>query len=145
MQKTNLLAIAVPDTPNYTKKVRTSTEGLLLSFHWRGGGGLLPKKEQEFKVSKPEPEIENVKIERVFLGLEEERLFFSLRFGGKGFSQSTFCPMNPEWIRSLLTLLEGNDLYALKGKYCRIDHDFGHIFRIGHILEERWISTSEQV
>jgi len=92
---------------------------------------------------KPEPTIENVQIERVFLGLEEGRLFFSLSFDGRGFGQSTFCPISTDFIRKLLTILEENDLYNLKGKFCRIEHDFGHIFSIGHVVEDRWVSTSE--
>lgn len=103
------------------------------------------REEMTVKNSTPavESTIENAQIERVFLGLEEGRMMLCLSFKGLGFGQSTLCPISATFFRNILTIFEQTDLYDLNGKFCRIDHDFGHIFRIGHVVEERWISTSE--
>lgn len=92
--------------------------------------------------------IENAKIIRVTLGNDDrgpsgwvhlEMNGVGQGFGGynlRGEAMSIF-------VLGVLNALEEYDWSKLVGKYCRVDHDWGHIYRIGHIIKDKWFDPKE--
>lgn len=55
-------------------------------------------------------------------------------FGGYGFGGV----FTHAFIYGVLKTLECESWEKLKGMHVRIDHDFGKVYRIGHILKDKW-------
>ena len=43
-----------------------------------------------------------------------------------------------EFIIQVLKTIGVDNWEQLKGKHCRADHDWGKVYRIGHIIEDKW-------
>lgn len=92
--------------------------------------------------------IENAKITKVTLGIGDHGpdgwLHLEMYGTGQGFggyhlggeAMSIF-------VLGVLNALEEYDWSKLVGKYCRVDHDWGKVYRIGHIIKDKWFDPVE--
>lgn len=92
--------------------------------------------------------IENAQIESVSLGNGDHGpdAWLHLKFDGRvqgfggynmgGGAMSIF-------VSGVLNTLDVDDWSKLVGKYCRVDHDWGHVYRIGHIIKNKWFDPKE--
>jgi hypothetical protein len=92
--------------------------------------------------------IENAKIVKVTLGNGDHGpdgwVHLEMNGSGQGFggyhlggeAMSIF-------VLGILKTLEVDDWSKLVGTYCRVDHDWGHIYRIGHIIKDKWFDPKE--
>ena len=77
-------------------------------------------------------------------------IFVQIEGGGQGFGGYLLSHMDRDpsphlaaWITGLFKLFEVETLEALKGEPCRVDADFGRIYRIGHLLRDDWFDPEE--
>jgi hypothetical protein len=105
-------------------------------------------------------EIRNAKIDNTMLGNEDHGIMTAFVYvtfgsGGQGFGGYGFDEYDPEtkqrlgtafgveFIANVLRVVGVDTWEALPGKHVRIDHDSGKIYRIGHIIEDRWFDPKE--
>lgn len=104
--------------------------------------------------------IENAKIESTMLGFNEMGIFtchLDLNYEGygQGFgshvlaakneSKDTSIPINygANYIKKLLEAVGVEKWENLKGKYVRVDHSWNKIYRIGHIIKDKWFDPED--
>ena len=93
--------------------------------------------------------IRNAKIARVELGdgdhgLPTAWLRLDMDGSGQGFggyhlggaAMSIF-------VSGVLSALDVSDWSKLVGTYCRIDHDWNKVYRVGHIVKDTWFDPEE--
>lgn len=91
--------------------------------------------------------IENALIEEVFLGIGDHGpdawLTMKLNGSSQGFGGYDLRGrVMYNFVNGVLKALDQRNWMSLKGKYCRIDHDWIKIYRIGHIIEDKWFDPS---
>lgn len=91
-------------------------------------------------------EIRNVKITEVFLGFEDHGIFTCIvRTTGDCVSQSFGCRSGEaaaiKLVKDLLKLLEKDNFNQLVGEYLKIEADYTHVYRVSHILKDKWIEV----
>lgn len=89
-------------------------------------------------------EIRNAKIVRTMLGFEDHGIMTAMLdtrsgalgqgFGGYGMDGK----WGMEFIKRVLKTLDVETWEQLEGTHCRIDADHSHVYRIGHIIEDKW-------
>jgi len=105
-------------------------------------------------------QIENAKISSTFLGIEDHGIFsftLMLDYGGSGQGAGQYCldaPMRNkkgdfvkrvgtakgcDVLLEILRTLEVDSWEKLKGVHLRAEHDYGKVYRIGHILKNKWL------
>lgn len=92
--------------------------------------------------------IENARISKVFLGIGDHGPdgWIHLEMNGSGQGMGGYNLRGEAmsiFVLGVLQALEVDDWSALVGKYCRVDHDWGHIYRIGHIIKDKWFDPKE--
>jgi len=98
-------------------------------------------------------DVENAKITSTFLGIEDHGILtWGITLSGEGWGQGFG---NRSWdhkegelriansgfgttIRELLETLDIHKWEDLRGQLVRVDHDFGCVYRIGHITKDQW-------
>lgn len=95
--------------------------------------------------------IRNAKITGTMLGFEDHGIMSAMihtrsgstgqGFGGYGMGGR----WGMEFITSLLKTLEVNEWEKLVGTHCRVDADHSKIYRIGHIIEDKWFNPEEDL
>lgn len=109
-------------------------------------------------------EIENAKITSTFLGREDHGIMTAYvnvqydtashqGFGGyaldkpvgeKGvFRERQGVRAGMEFVVGVLGAVGVDSWEELKGKHVRIDHDWSKIYRVGHIIENKWFDPVE--
>lgn len=90
-------------------------------------------------------ETKNAYIESVRIFVEDHGIltsFVHLDYGGggQGFGGYDLRYNNTltKWVEGLLRVFNTQDLLSLKGKPCRVEADWGKVYRIGHFTEDRW-------
>lgn len=111
---------------------------------------------------KDEREITNAKITSTRLGYERGDTFLScwlqLEFppGGQGFGGYVFDDYNDktkerqfsstfglDFIDLILKTVGVESWEELPGKYLKIEHNWAKVFKIGHIIEDKWFDVKE--
>lgn len=100
-------------------------------------------------------ETKNARIDDVFLGIEDHgcvTIILGLDYGGSGQAFGN-CVLHGQWlyvwVRELLTTLEvpwrglGQNIIALKGMHVRVEADDQKVYRIGHLLKDKWFDPQE--
>ena len=110
-----------------------------------------------------EREIRNAKIARTTLGYEDHGIltcFLNLEWagGGQGFGGYALdawrgprdgngrrwgTAYGCEFIARILNVVGVDAWEKLPGKYVRMDADFGKIYRIGHITDDKWFEPAQ--
>jgi hypothetical protein len=95
-----------------------------------------------------ERNIENAKIASVTLGNGDHGpdgwLHLEMHGTGQGFGGYNLGGEAMSiFVLGILNTLEVDDWSKLKGTYCRIDHDWRHVYRIGHIIKDKWFDPKE--
>lgn len=109
-------------------------------------------------------EIENAKITSTFLGIEDHGIFsftLMLDYGGSGQGFGQYCLDTPkknkkgefekregtakgcDVLLEILRVLEVDSWEKLKGVHLRAEHDYGKVYRIGHILKDKWLDIEK--
>jgi len=103
-------------------------------------------------------EIKNARIRSTRLGVEDHGIFsayLDLDYGGGGQSFGGYaldgCPVERRagskrvptrfaglFIARVLEVLEVGTWEKLPGTFCRVDSDWGNVYRIGHPLKDLW-------
>jgi hypothetical protein len=96
-------------------------------------------------------EIRNAKITHTFLGREDHGImtcFLHLDYGGAGqgfggynFNSKTFYGMH--FIQEILNTLGVDTWEELPGTCLRVESDYGRIYRIGHLIEDKWFRPED--
>ena len=104
--------------------------------------------------------IENAVIEGTMLGREDHGimtcyLHCSMNGSGQGFGGYSFDSWNEkkkrrighafgmEMIAAILRTVGVETWETLPGRHVRIDHDYSKVYRLGHIIEDRWFDPQE--
>lgn len=108
--------------------------------------------------------IQNAVIESTMLGQEDHGIltcFLMLNYGGSGQGFGGWALDEPrrdsadkflgrfgtawgmQFIAGVLKVLEVSSWEKLPGTHCRADADHGKVYRIGHILKDRWFDPNE--
>ena len=102
-------------------------------------------------------EIKNAVIERTILGIEDHGImtcYLHLKYDGpgQGFGGYILDTLNEtinerigtawgmEFVRRVLKTIEVDSWEKLTGKYCRVEADRNKIYRIGHIIKDKWFN-----
>lgn len=105
-------------------------------------------------------ETENARIESTFLGREDHGIFtftIMLDYGmaGQGFGNYSLDEWNRttekrvghkrgiDLIAAILDRVGVNGWEELVGKYVRVEHDCGNVYRIGHIIKDKWCNPKD--
>jgi len=96
----------------------------------------------------PDRCIENARINAVFLGIGDHGpdawLHLEMDGTGQGFGGYNLrSAAMSVFVLGVLDALDERDWMKLVGKYCRVDHDSGKIYRIGHLIKDKWFDPVE--
>lgn len=107
-------------------------------------------------------ETRNARIERTMLGYEDHGILTAMLFldyGGSGQSFGGYALDAPPKDRTggrvptelcgfhvsrILKVVGVEKWEQLVGKFCRVDADFGRVYRIGNVLEDNWFSPEAE-
>ena len=100
------------------------------------------------------PEILNATIHKAKIEIEDHdiltiMLHLDYDGSGQGFGGYALGARNWEggqcsrWLYDLMKLFEVNEFYDLVGKNCRVEADHHKIYRIGHIVKDKWFDPEE--
>ena len=107
-------------------------------------------------------ETKNAVIESTMLGIEDHGImtcFLYLNYGGSGqgfggygldgFDKAKDKRVGTAWgmefVRRVLETFEVDSWEKLSGKHCRVVADYGKVYRIGHIIKERWFDPEKDL
>lgn len=96
-------------------------------------------------------EIRNAKIVGTMLGFEDHGIMTCMidtRSGSLGQGFGGYClggKWGIEFIKALLKTLDVETWEQLKGTHCRLEADNGKIYRIGHIIENKWFDPKKDL
>lgn len=96
-------------------------------------------------------EIRNAKISGTMLGFEDHGIMTAMintmsRSLGQGFGG--YClggKWGMEFIKAVLKTLDVEKWEQLKGTHCRVDADYSKIYRIGHIIDNKWFDPEKDL
>jgi len=109
-------------------------------------------------------EIKNAKITGTFLGKEDHGIatfYINLNYGDGAQSAGTYAIDQPikdengkficrqgtakglQAILKILEILEIDSWESLIGKHIRVDSDMGGVYKIGHLLKDKWFDFKE--
>lgn len=95
-------------------------------------------------------EIRNARIESTHLGNEDHgilTIFLQLSYD-RGSSQAfggynlTMPGQLGFWVNQILKVVGVEKWEDLKGKYIRVESDFGKVYRIGNLMEDSWFDPT---
>ena len=104
----------------------------------------------------------NAVIESTMLGIEDHGImtcFLYLDYGGTcqgfgGYSLDVFdknkdkrigTAWGTEFVRRVLETIEVDSWEKLKGKHCRVVSDYGKVYRVGHIIKDKWFDPEKDL
>lgn len=94
-------------------------------------------------------EIRNAKIGTTFLGIEDHGImtfYIGLDYGGVSQSAGGYYMDNPtgmNLIYKILRLLNVESWEQLKNTPLRVESDGQKVYRLGHLLEDKWLDFEE--
>ena len=107
-------------------------------------------------------ETKNAVIESTMLGIEDHGIltcFLNLNYGGSGqgfggygldgFDKAKDKRIGTAWgmefVRRVLETMEVDSWEKLSGKHCRVISDNGKVYKIGHIIKDRWFDPEKDL
>lgn len=96
-------------------------------------------------------EVVNARVVEVHLGIEDHGIltsYLTCEWGGgsrQGFGgyDLRHSYQAQEWLTNVLTVFGVTEWSKVRGQVCRIKRDGHSIVAIGHIIDERWFTPSE--
>lgn len=95
-------------------------------------------------------EIKNATIERTMIGIEDHGILtcmLHLDYGGsgQGFGGYEITLNAGQWIQKIIETVGVEKWEDLKGKHIRVESEHSKVYKIGHIIEDRWFNPEEDL